>query len=186
MSDLEKQQCVSKALEQVNRVSGICRFLEEPAIKTAIGESVPVTMPPGPGSLGFDAPIWMGLGVVGLWSALDAFAERAKFGGAGKCTLCGRSTCVFHRFHSSGKFTRPRTCFLMDLDDLRHLHAHNFAGHVDDEFLKRKRHLPGAFLSPPKERFSCGAQFDGRSVPLNATHLAYYCDRATELLRECH
>jgi hypothetical protein len=38
--------------------------------------SVPVSMPPSVGNMGFDVSLWLGLGLVGLWSALDAFAEK--------------------------------------------------------------------------------------------------------------
>jgi len=186
MNDLEKQQCVSKALEQVDRVSGICRFFEDPAIKGAIEEAVPCTMPQTAGGLGFDVPIWMGLGVVGLWSALDAFLDRAGFSRKAKCTVCDRANCVFGRFETSGKFAANRISFLKEVEDLRHLHAHNFAGHVDTGFRNRKRHLPDAFMSPPQTALSSGAQFDGRSLVLNVSHLRYYCDRATEILTECY
>jgi hypothetical protein len=66
-----------RALDVVRRVEMMCDFIENPAVRSAVEQAVPVTMPRAPGALGFDIPLWVGLGIVGLWAALDGLAERA-------------------------------------------------------------------------------------------------------------
>ena len=63
-----------RAIGVVDRVEMMCNFLETQAVRDAVAAAVPVTMPRAPGALGFDIPLWVGLGCVGLWAALDAFA----------------------------------------------------------------------------------------------------------------
>jgi hypothetical protein len=92
---------VSLGLSQVSRIAQLCDFLAHPGMQVALG-SVPVSMPHDVGSLGFDTPLWVGLGIVGLWSALDAFAERAGIP-ATKCLACDRSNCLSARLTSTGK-----------------------------------------------------------------------------------
>jgi hypothetical protein len=83
---------IGLALSQVQRIEGLCNFLEHPGIQEAADKHVPVAMPTTVGGLGFDIPIWIGLGVVGLWAALDAYAERT-FVNKKKCGVCG-SRCL--------------------------------------------------------------------------------------------
>ena len=82
----------TQAVEQVARIESMRDFMNNPAIKAAVEQSVPVSMPAEAGSLGFDIALWVGLGMVGLWAALDAFAERA--GLKTKCSTCGRQCIV--------------------------------------------------------------------------------------------
>src|SRR5260221_8494701 len=91
-----------RALGVVRRVEIMCDFIENPAIRTAIEQAVPVTMPRAPGALGFDISLWVGLGMVGLWAALDGFFERAALPDL-LCTTCGRH-CIPARFaaHTHG------------------------------------------------------------------------------------
>ena len=56
----------------------MCDFIENPAIQEAVKtKMVPVSMPSGVNSV-LKISVWVGLGTVGLWAALDAFAERAS------------------------------------------------------------------------------------------------------------
>ena len=136
--------------------------------KTAVEEAVPVTMPPLVGSLGFDIPLWAGLGMVGLWAALDGFAETAGFAKV-LCATCGRN-CIPPRFacYTQGN----EGTLLNELEDLRHLYAHNYAsGEADQDYFKRKRHV----LKCGKEKQStCGAKFDGRRIALDLPSLRMY------------
>lgn len=68
----------ARALSVVGRVEMMCDFIEHPEIKTAVEQAVPVPMPRAPGALGFDIPLWVGLGTVGLWAALDGFSVKAS------------------------------------------------------------------------------------------------------------
>jgi hypothetical protein len=60
----------AQALQQVRRIEQMCDFFESSLIEDALDRSIPVTMPRAPGALGFDIPLWVGLGIVGLWAAL--------------------------------------------------------------------------------------------------------------------
>jgi hypothetical protein len=42
----------ARAISQVKRVAMMCDFIEHPAIKTAVEQAVPVSMPPDVGALG--------------------------------------------------------------------------------------------------------------------------------------
>jgi hypothetical protein len=157
----------ARAINVVRRVEMMCDFIENPAIRTAVEQAVPVTMPRAPGALGFDIPLWVGLGIVGLWAALDAFAERA--GLHGRCPTCGRS-CIRARFHSAVQGNEDLS--LAELEDLRHLYAHNYAGEADDVyFAYSKRHV---FTRGAATTLTCGAQFDGWRVQLDLPHLRIY------------
>jgi hypothetical protein len=107
----------ARALNVVQRMVMMCAFFDHTAIKTAVEQAVPVTMPRAPGALGFDIPLWVGLGMVGLWAALDGFADRA---GLKKptCTTC-RMRCIPTRFASYTQGNESQS--LKELEDLRHL-----------------------------------------------------------------
>jgi hypothetical protein len=127
------------AMSQVQRIEGLCNFLEHPGIREAAERHVPVTMPRDVGALGFDRPLWLGLGIVGVWAALDAYAERYLNLEPQQCAKCGRK-CLSSRYGVAGvgqAFSQP----LDEIEDLRHLFAHNFAGVADDEYLQKKRHI---------------------------------------------
>jgi hypothetical protein len=63
----------------VKRVVEMCNFIEHPAIQEAVKtKMVPVSMPSDVNSV-LKISVWVGLGTVGLWAALDAFAERTGF-----------------------------------------------------------------------------------------------------------
>jgi len=170
----------ARALDVVGRVEMMCDFFENPAIRTAVEQAVPVTMPRAPGALGFDIPLWVGLGTVGLWAALDGFSERAALPDP-QCATCGRR-CIHARFvpHTQGN----EGLSLAELEDLRNLYAHNYAGEADNEYFgtttPRRRHVLARDVIVP---LVCGAQFDGRRVQLNLPDLRVYARMVRSVLR---
>jgi Pentapeptide repeats (8 copies)/TIR domain len=62
---------------------------------------------------------------------------------------------------------------LKELEDLRHLYAHNYAGEADDEYFSpsRPRHV---LQRGVPVKLTCGAEFDGRRPSLNLHHLRAY------------
>jgi hypothetical protein len=168
---------VSLGLSQVDRIASLCDFLDHPGMKTAVDNSVPVSMPHEVGSLGFDTPLWVGLGMVGLWSALDAFAERAGIQKT-NCKACGRN-CLSSRLLSTSKLNAAHEQPLNELEDVRHLFAHNYAGRADAEYFKKNRH---ELKSGVSVSLSSGAKFDGASISLTVAHLRYYAGQAREII----
>lgn len=110
----------------------------------------------------------VGLGTVGLWAALDGFAERAALP-ASSCPICGGRSCIPARFANHVQGSEGRS--LEELEDLRHLYAHNYAGEADDVYFTRPRHL---LTRNAVADLTCGAQFDGRRVQLELSHLQFY------------
>jgi hypothetical protein len=157
----------AKALSVVARIEMICDFIENSAIQNAVKLAVPVTMPREVGALGFDIPLWVGLGTVGLWAALDGFAERAGLSKR-KCPICGHH-CMPQQFAAAGA---PDNDGLKELDDIRHLYAHNYAGEADTEYFS---HRPRHVLKPDgPAQLTCGGTFDGNRLNLNLSHLRNY------------
>lgn len=165
-----------RALDLVRRVEMMCDFIENPAIRAAVQAAVPVTMPHAPGSLGFDIPLWVGLGTVGLWAALDGFAERAALPRR-RCNACNTSLCVRSRYaaHVQGN----EAVVLAELEDLRHLYAHNYAGEADAEYFRWRRHI---FTPGTAAQLTCGAQFDGQRIRLDVAHLRAYARTVRDVL----
>jgi hypothetical protein len=116
-------------LKQIDRIAQLCDFVDHPGMKKAVDDSVPVTMPHDLGSLGFDIHLWVGFAIVGLWAALDAFAERANIPNL-SCQTCGRK-CLSARFMGTGRINAAGDQALRELEDVRHLFAHNYAGQAD-------------------------------------------------------
>src|SRR5262245_38693748 len=144
----------AQAINQVKCIVGMCDFFDNPSIRNAIDQSVPVSMPPEAGALGFDIPLWVGLGMVGLWAALDAHAERA--GLQSKCSHCGRK-CIVSAY--TPKLHGAERQAFAELEDRRHLYAHSYAGVADEKYFdRRSRHVlkPGA-----RVELIGGAIFDG-------------------------
>jgi hypothetical protein len=168
-----------RALGVVRHVETMCDFFDNAAIRTAIEQAVPVTMPRAPGAL-VNVPLWVGLGMVGLWAALDAFFERAALPES-QCATCGRR-CLPIRFgpHTQG----TETLVLAELEDLRHLFAHNYGGEADDEYFgtsaPRRRHV---LVRGTKAQLTCGAWFDGRWVYLDLPHLRAYVQTVRSVLQ---
>jgi hypothetical protein len=163
-----------RAIAQIKQIERACDFLENPVIKTALELGVPRPVPPAPGALGFDIPLWVGLGIVGVWAALDAFAERAALPSSPPCPTCGRPGCILAKFGQT-----PEAASLAELEDLRHLYAHNYGGEADSEYFNRARHVlkPGTVVS-----LTCGAQFDGQRVQLDLPHLRGYSQSSQKVL----
>jgi hypothetical protein len=155
------------AINLVKRIEMMCDFGENPIIIQAIENGIPVTMPRLPGALGFDIPLWVGLGTVGLWGALDAFSERAGLR-RNKCTVCER-VCVLGRFGAYAEGNEKS--ILGELDDFRHLYAHNFAGEADTTYFNKKRHV---LTSGTAVQLTCGAQFNGHRLQLDLPQLRFY------------
>ena len=166
----------ARALDQVTQIVRMCDFLEHPGIKTTLEQNVPRPVPPAPGAWGFDIPLWVGLGMVGLWAALDAFADRAGLPKL-KCSICDRSSCIRARFDQQ---VEEQAQTFAELEDLRHLYAHNYAGEADAEYFRFKRHV---LLSGPRVPLTCGAQFGGGRLQLGLTDLREY-GRAVQIVLE--
>jgi hypothetical protein len=133
-------------------------------------------MPRLPGALGFDIALWVGLGTVGVWAALDAFAERAGLTRS-QCLTCKRRGCISPRFARYTQGNEGQS--LKELEDLRHLYAHNCAGEADAEYFKYKRH---SLVRDVTTQLTCGAQFDGRQLSLDLLHLRKYASTAQSVL----
>jgi len=166
----------SKALSLVTRIEKLCDFIEHPAIKTAVEQAVPVSMPPEVGALGFDIPLWVGLGIVGLWAALDGFSERAELRWQ-KCPICGHH-CMPQRFATAGAQNNDG---LKELEDIRHLYALNYAGDADSEYFRRTRHVLKPNVSV---QLTCGAKFDGSRLNLDLTYLRNYSRVVKQVLEQ--
>ena len=121
------------------------------------------------------ASLWVGFGTVGLWAALDAFAERAALP-AEKCSVC-RIRCILQHFGTHVQGTEREA--LAELEDLRHLYAHNYAGHADTEYARRPRHV---LVRGVPTRLSVGARFDGEGIQLDLPQLKAYAEVARALL----
>jgi hypothetical protein len=166
----------AQAIAMIERIAMLCNFMENQDVKKSIQALIPVTMPPEPGSLGFDIPQWAGLGSVGVWAALDAYAERADLP-RGKCPTCQRTSCIWKRFENY--MTDDESESIAELEDIRHLYAHNFGGDADAEYFRRKRHV---LLSGPQRQMTCGVQFNGRQLPLDMSCLRFYAEKAQKVL----
>jgi hypothetical protein len=168
----------SLAANQVHRIQSLCGFLRNPAVVAAAQSSSPVSMPPTIGSMGFDVPLWVGLGVVGLWASLDAYLERTTNKQA-KCAICSSRTCIFHRLHRHPNFSAMPSQAIAELEDLRHLFAHNFAGVADAAYMIRTRHV---IRAPLPVTLSCGASVSGDALALPPSALQHYASRVSETL----
>jgi hypothetical protein len=170
-----------RALDVVRRVEMMCDFIDNPAVRDAVQQAVPVTMPPAPGALGFDIPLWVGLGTVGLWAALDGFAERAALPRP-QCATCGRR-CIPQKYAQDVQGSEA--VFLAELEDLRHLYAHNYAGEADQEYfgtpaVPRGRHVLAQGVA---QQLASGGHFDGQRVHLDLPHLRTYAQAVRGLLQ---
>ena len=158
------------AISQVERIAQLADFFDHPALSAAVAANVPVTMPQSIGSLGCDIPLCVGLGLVGVWAALDAYAERTAFPRI-KCGVCKRSGCLFGRLANTGKLSALQHALLQEVEDLRHLYAHNFAGQADSLYFSKSRHVLHAGQTGT---LSSGVVFDGASGRLSVAQLRYY------------
>jgi hypothetical protein len=151
----------AQAITTIKRIEMLCDFIENQDVRKSIQALIPVTMPSKPGSLGFDIPQWAGLGTVGIWAALDAYAERADLP-RDRCPICGRTSCISKRFEN---YTRDdESDSIAELEDIRHLYAHNFGGDADAEYFRRDRHI---FSSGVQRQLTSGGHFNGRQLRLD-------------------
>jgi hypothetical protein len=172
---------VSLALSQIYRIESLCNFPDHPAIKAAVDLGVPMSMPNDIGSLGFDTPFLAGLGIVGLWSALDAFTERT-LKRPRACQVCKSRLCVWHCLWDTGKLDAINGRALAEIEDVRHLFAHNYAGHADTVYFDKKpRHVLKSGVSVP---LACGATFDGTNLSLNMGHLRFYVEQSRAIIEK--
>ena len=88
-------------------------------------------------------------------------------------------SCIRSRFEA--KSSSADLTSLGELDDLRHLHAHNYAGEADDKFFGH-RHRRHVLVGRTSVSLSCGAIFDGVRVNLAAEHLRFYAAVARRAL----
>jgi hypothetical protein len=130
-----------------------------------------------------DPDIWHGLGIVGVWAAIDAFCERKNhspspaFPGVVHDTLARKAPHVVDIWG--------------DISDLRHLFAHKFAGQADDFYWFRDG--PRRKNPRPHCRFSQGAtvsltsktgtQFVNDAVRLTIQDLEFYIRQGEDILK---
>jgi hypothetical protein len=168
----------ARALDVVKRIVEMCNFIEDPAIQEAVKtKMVPVSMPSDVNSV-LKISVWVGLGTVGLWAALDAFAERRGLKNK-KCPICKRKLCIWARYTHNLNIG-PISKGIEELEDLRHLYAHNYAGEADDVYFKFCRHV---LRRGVPRSLSCGAQFDGRQLALNLHDLRWYVQTVESVLK---
>ena len=162
----------ARALAQIGIVAKLLDFVSHPALNLA-RDQIPTNVPASLGALGFDEPVWAGLGMVGLWAALDVFAERSGLKAARKpLPDCLKLT---------GKLSSHDVKVTGEIEDLRNLFAHNFAGHADLVYFKFKKRY--ALQQGSAMELSSKATFDGECVSLNAAHLHYYAEAASAIVK---
>ena len=167
----------ARALQVVKQLVEMCDCLEHPEFVVVTEQKiVPVSMPRTVAA--YNLPVWVGLGTVGLWAALDAFAERADLKKP-RCPTCNRRSCIWTRFANHTRGAEGQS--LKELEDLRHLYAHNYAGDADAQYFD-PRHPRHVLKSGVPIRLSCGAEFDGRQPWLDLTHLRGYARTVQSVL----
>ena len=156
---------LDQALRQLEQLQTFCALCERLPLP-------PVTLPPNPvRAAGLDPDIWHGLGIVGLWAAIDAFAERRQPQDNGSSLINRLSAFLPPELDNS----------LKELDDMRHLYAHNFAGIADATYFKKRTR--NFFKSGSSYKLSSGNQFDGHRLILTLHDFEFYIDRVREILR---
>jgi hypothetical protein len=68
---------------------------------------------------------------------------------------------------------------LAELEDLRHLYAHNYAGETDVEYSARKRHV---LVRGTPIQLTVGSYFDGQRIQLGLPQLKSYAEVARAIL----
>ena len=173
---------LDQAFTQVTQIDTFCAFCARLPLP-------PVTMPPDAvRAAGLDPDIWHGLGIVGLWAALDAFTERGHQRPSGT-RLVDWLTCDAHVPHLPSDLAKA----VRELDDMRNLYAHNFGGLADDVYFARQRNVfkrgesyrlssdTGSSLtaSPPGTPSSFGSQ----RLTLTLDDLQFYIKKVHAILR---
>jgi hypothetical protein len=144
------------ALQQLHELRLFCDFQDRLP-------DVPVTFPQDPAAAAGIAAMWNGLGVVGVWAALEAFAVAHQRRAADiPKALIGQVAAL-----------QPTW---WELDDLRHLYAHNFAGVAEASYFARrhtKKQTPHALQQGVAVGLDSGAYFDGTRVAVTGEHLRF-------------
>ena len=156
---------LEQALRQLQQIESFCILCDRLPMP-------PVTLPPDPvRAVGLDPDIWHGLGLVGLWAALDAFTERQP----------GYSHSLSLSNRLSGKLPADSEQIIKELEDMRHLYAHNFAGIADAQYFnpERKRNC---FKPNTTYHLKSGACFDGGRLALTSEDLSFYIEHTREIL----
>ena len=111
--------------------------------------------------------VWVGLGIVGLWAALDAFAKRAELEGS---------------FPKQFRCQANEEQTLMEVQDIRKLYAHNYAGEADGKYFNNPKHKRHVLKSGKVMQLTCGAQFNGHRLSLDLRDLRYYARTVRSVL----
>ena len=154
---------LDQARTQVKQICTFCDFCDRLPLP-------PVTMPPDAvRAAGLDPDIWHGLGVVGLWAALDAFAAR-----------CSPSTSWADWRTRLPQDLADAVC---ELEDMRNLYAHNFGGVADDVYFspKFKRYMFKQGV-PHLLSSGTGSSFDGQRLTLALADLRFYIEKVSAIL----
>jgi hypothetical protein len=89
------------------------------------------------------------------------------FGETTSPEMCERK-CILAQFRPYAEDNEE--AILAELDDFRHLYAHNFAGRLDAAyFINKKRQV---LASDTPRQLTCGAQFNGQQLLLDISHLS--------------
>ncbi|HEY3058234.1 MAG TPA: hypothetical protein VGL99_04580 [Chloroflexota bacterium] len=150
---------LDQALAQLAALDTFRRFSEQLPIP-------PIRIPPDPvRAAGLDPDVWHGLGIVGIWAAVDAFAERRGH----------------HRNDLRQVLAPALLQAWLEIDDMRHLYAHNFAGLADQAYFTHPRNYLAAAIP---YTLTSGNKFDGHHLVLRLQDLAFYVDRARLIVRD--
>jgi hypothetical protein len=155
------------ALEQLSRLESFAN------VESNLADP-PVSMPRDRiRAAGIDPELWYGLGIVGVWAVMDAVAERTHLP---KAEL---------RQRFGGKGNPDHDAVLDELDDLRNLFAHNFAGVTDDTYLVIHKNQRRRLRAGQPYSLTCGYRFEGvvgERIALKLTHFRHYITQARAIL----
>lgn len=156
----------SQDLRQLDQIESFCDLCDRLPMP-------PVTLPPDPvRAAGLDPDIWHGLGLVGLWAAIDAFVERNKPPGVSRPFLVHLSPFLPPKLDQVAK----------ELNDMRHLYAHNFAGVADAKYFDFPQPR-SCFKDSTPYPLTSGNRFDGQQLTLTLNDLKYYIQHTREILK---
>ena len=164
---------LNQALTQVRQIGTFCDFFDRLDLPLP---PFPITQDPVRAA-GLNRDIWHGLGIVGLWAALDAFRERRHPQAPGGKRRVGWLT---------SHLPQDLAAAVRELEDIRHLYAHNFGGVADDKYFRAgpqyKRYV---FKQDCSHRLSSdtGSSFDGKCLTLALDDLRFYISQVEAILR---
>lgn len=159
---------LDQALTQVRQIETFCDFCDRLPLP-------PVTMPPDAvRAAGLDPDIWHGLGIVGLWATLDAFMERRHQRPSGTGWADWLTSSLPSHLADA----------VRELDDMRHLYAHNFGGVADATYFQHRQR--NVFKPKPKVPYrlssGTGSSFDGQRLTLTRDDLRFYIAKIRAIL----